>query len=281
MGFIKWECEWAAPLLKWNDNGHGKVIGRLALAHGKESLFSRVLTGFFRPQMHPPFLDWRFQSCCAKMDAMKFRESDRVEFGAMERKEIPEIPMDALREALVNSLCHRDYRSLKGNEIAIFEDRVEIYNPGDFPDGFQPEDFIKGKERSILRNPLIAETLFKSKEIERWGSGLKRISDECHEHDVRVEFKILKSGFLVVFDRPFLGDMGTPQKTPQIEISNLEGKVLRAIAGNAKISRVQLASMLRMSPETVKEYLEKLKRKRFLKRHGSPRTGRWEILVRL
>lgn len=57
------------------------------------------------------------------------------------RKEIPEIPLRAVTEALVNSLCHRDYANLKGNEIAVFKDRIEIYNPGQFPEGFDPEDF--------------------------------------------------------------------------------------------------------------------------------------------
>jgi ATP-dependent DNA helicase RecG len=44
--------------------------------------------------------------------------------------------------------------------------------------------------------------LFKSKEIEKWGSGLKRIYDECLEHGVKIEFEILKTGFVAVFYRP-------------------------------------------------------------------------------
>ena len=48
----------------------------------------------------------------------------RVEFGKLEREEIPEVPIGAMREALVNSLCHRDYGNPKGNEIAIFKDRI-------------------------------------------------------------------------------------------------------------------------------------------------------------
>ena len=79
--------------------------------------------------------------------------------------------------------------------------RIEIYNPGDFPEGVRIEDYLQGEERSILRNPTVANTLFLSKDIERWGSGLKRIYDECKQNKVKVEFKILKTGFLVVFYR--------------------------------------------------------------------------------
>ncbi|MFZ3167233.1 MAG: ATP-binding protein [Candidatus Methanoperedens sp.] len=125
----------------------------------------------------------------------------RAKFVGRERVEIPEVPVRAITEAIVNSLCHRDYNNPKGNEIAIFKDRIEIYNPGQFPEEYSPFDFIKGEERSILRNPLIAHTLYLSKEIERWGSGIRRIYEECEKQNVKVEFKKLKSGFVVVFYR--------------------------------------------------------------------------------
>ena len=50
--------------------------------------------------------------------------------GSLERVEIPEIPLEAIREALINSLIHRDFKNPKSNEIAIYKDRVEIFNPG-------------------------------------------------------------------------------------------------------------------------------------------------------
>jgi ATP-dependent DNA helicase RecG len=50
----------------------------------------------------------------------------RVEFGKLRRNEVPEVPLEAVREALVNSLCHRDYAAPESNNIAIFKDRIEI-----------------------------------------------------------------------------------------------------------------------------------------------------------
>ena len=91
--------------------------------------------------------------------------------GSVERVEIPEIPLEAIREAIINSLIHRDFKNPKSNEVAIYKDRVEIFNPGEFPEGYKPEDFIDGKEGSMPRNPLIANTLYLSKDIEKWGSG--------------------------------------------------------------------------------------------------------------
>ncbi|MDD2702830.1 MAG: ATP-binding protein [Candidatus Omnitrophica bacterium] len=88
----------------------------------------------------------------------------RVDLSKSRRREIT---VRAFSEAVGNSLCHRDYTDPKGNEAAIFKDRVEIYNPGTFPVELSPDDFIKGEGCSILRNPLIAETMYMSADIEK------------------------------------------------------------------------------------------------------------------
>jgi ATP-dependent DNA helicase RecG len=78
---------------------------------------------------------------------------------------------------------------------------VEIYNPGTFPEGLTPQDFIKNTERSVKRNPLLAQLMYYVKDIESFGTGLKRITDACEEANVKVEFQMLKKGFAVVFYR--------------------------------------------------------------------------------
>jgi ATP-dependent DNA helicase RecG len=124
--------------------------------------------------------------------------------GSIQRQEIPEVPIEAIREALLNSYAHRDYRVSQTNEIAVFKDRIEIYNPGTFPDGFTPEDYIEGKARAMRRNTLLAMTMYYSKDIENFGTGLKMIADECDVAGVRYEFKRDHVGFTVVFYRPDL-----------------------------------------------------------------------------
>ena len=57
----------------------------------------------------------------------------------------------AIKESIVNSLCHRDFSNPKSNEVAIFKNRIQIFNPGRFPEDYTPEDFIRGEECSILR----------------------------------------------------------------------------------------------------------------------------------
>ena len=73
----------------------------------------------------------------------------RVEFtGELQRTEIPEIPVDAIREALLNSFCHKDYASGQSNEVAIYKDREEIYNPGPIPEGIETQDYIDKSKSS-------------------------------------------------------------------------------------------------------------------------------------
>jgi len=70
----------------------------------------------------------------------------------------------------------------------------------------------------------------------------------------------------------------TPQVTPPVVLTGLESKILEKIAGNPRISRRQIAEALKIRPDTVKEYLEKLKKKHVLSRKGKTRRGYWEVL---
>lgn len=68
------------------------------------------------------------------------------------RIEVPEIPVEALREIIVNSFAHADYRGISENEIDITPTQVEIYNPGEFPQDLTPEMFADNRIKSMPRN---------------------------------------------------------------------------------------------------------------------------------
>ena len=126
----------------------------------------------------------------------------RVEFdGSLERKEIPEIPVSAVREAMINAFAHRDIGSMQAVDLSVYKSYIEIYSPGTFPDKFKPEQFIEEALKPIRRNPLITRTLYYSKDMETFATGLKRIHDECAEAGVKVEFRDDTDGFTVRFYR--------------------------------------------------------------------------------
>ena len=186
----------------------GKLKNAAAVWFCGESLLELQMAIFATPERFT-FLDinrsggniMRMMDIAEKYIGINIRY--RVEFdGSLQRNEIPEIPMDAVREAIVNSYCHRDYKSSQNNEVIIYSDRVEIYNPGTFPLGFTPQDFIDGKGSSVKRNPLLAQLMYYVKDIESFGTGIRRISNECEADGVRVAFEIRQLGFAVIFYRP-------------------------------------------------------------------------------
>ena len=101
--------------------------------------------------------------------------------GKIERDEELEIPADALREALVNAFAHRSYENRSQTiYLAIYDDRVEIKNPGKFPSDFNlARLFSPPIQHSVPRNEKIARVLYLRKSIETWGRGLTRIANEC------------------------------------------------------------------------------------------------------
>ena len=125
----------------------------------------------------------------------------KADIVGLERVETPEIPLEAVREAIINSYGHRLYNNNQCNEIDVFKDRIEIHTTGGFPQGHTPEEFFDGKKKAIRRNKRITGVLYYSKDMETFATGLKRIKDLCDEAGCRVDFRTDKDDFVVVFYR--------------------------------------------------------------------------------
>lgn len=103
----------------------------------------------------------------------------RIVPGLFEREDEPLFPLEALREALVNAFCHRDYTITGGAvSLAIYDDRLEIWSDGTLPAGLSPAD-LKRDHPSKPRNPLIAKVFYLRGIIERWGRGTQKIVELC------------------------------------------------------------------------------------------------------
>jgi ATP-dependent DNA helicase RecG len=135
-------------------------------------------------------------------DAMVFlkkhlRLSYRIE--TLRRENVLELPEDALREAVVNAVCHRDYFE-KGARVLveIYDDRVDVVNPGGACRGITPENF---GTVSITRNSIIASMLYRADYIEQMGTGIVRMKKAAKEANVAEPVFELSGFFKVTFKR--------------------------------------------------------------------------------
>jgi ATP-dependent DNA helicase RecG len=121
--------------------------------------------------------------------------------GKPEREETWEYPREALREAVVNAICHRDYQDTGNVQVRVFDDRIEIWNPGMLPAGLTVED-LKSEHRSQPRNALIAECFYSVKYVEQWGTGTNRMIRLCKEAGLPPpKFEQKAGSFIVTFTK--------------------------------------------------------------------------------
>jgi ATP-dependent DNA helicase RecG len=108
------------------------------------------------------------------------------------------VPLDALREILLNAVMHRDYSDYSGYvAIVVFDDRIEIQSHGLLPDGVTLEQ-LSGPHQSKLRNPLIAEAFHRTGAVEVWGRGTNRVMAMCEKHGAAPPVFEERQGFLIV-----------------------------------------------------------------------------------
>ena len=145
----------------------------------------------------------------------------------LRREEQLEIPVEALREALTNALCHRLMDSPSGSVgISVFDDRVEIENTGHLPNELTTET-IKLPHRSYPQNPIIADALYLTAFLESWGTGVKRIVDACKAVGLPEPEYGTDGGFVwITFTRPnSVTSLDTSLDTRQ-ELSDKQKEVL-------------------------------------------------------
>ena len=117
------------------------------------------------------------------------------------RREVTEYPYEAVREAICNAVCHRDY-FMDGStvRIMIFDDRIEVNSPGPLPPGVTVENIGR---KHVLRNKLIANYLYDIYYIEKWGTGITKMRRLMQEHGLAEPvFEELGSFFAVTFYGP-------------------------------------------------------------------------------
>ena len=192
--------------------------------------------------------------------AMKwFRDRLSTEFsftGKPQREVHWEYPLNAIREAIVNTLCHRDYTSAAHSQVRLYDDRLEIWNSGTLPPPLTPESLLEEHD-SIPRNRKIAEAFFYMGLIERWGSGTTRIAAELQKANLPPPKFESKSGrFQVTFYKNLADD---PLK--DIKLSESQLIAIQHVKDHGSISNAEYQKLTKLSNRTASRELSDLKLK--------------------
>ncbi|MCI7556883.1 MAG: HTH domain-containing protein [Bacteroidales bacterium] len=212
------------------------------------------------------------------------------------REEHLDIPAEALREALLNALCHRWYEHYNMTiGLAIYDDRIEIENPGMVPPQMDMEH-IEQAHYSSPHNPRMANVLYQTGYIENWGSGIQRIIATCQKYDVALPTWQQMPGNVVVvtfarntaqtgqnIQEDVIDVNGTKNgtkggtKDTAIQLTERQHVIVNLLEDDGTITIPDLARKIRLSVRTVKRELETLQTLGVLHREGGRKEGRWVV----
>lgn len=212
-------------------------------------------------------------------------QSVGLEISEKTLRDVPEISMEALREAIINAFCHRDWRDPDYVQVAIFKDRVEIRNPGKLYGGLTIEDLHRGNV-SRRRNLLIADLFRRVEMVEAWGRGMTLI----HTNAPAVSFREVAGLFIASFARPSFNfnDQETTEETVDKTVNKTVDKprlsareiaLCSLVTRQPQITQKELAEQLGLTERGIRYLTDKLQKQGVLVRQGGKKQGTWVLLV--
>ena len=190
------------------------------------------------------------------------------------RRDIPEYPMEAVREAIVNAVTHRDY-SISGARINVFiyDDRIEIWSPGGLPPGVTLEKLNKMESIAVPRNETIVQVLLHiGGYIERIGSGIERMVTSMKAHRLKKPiFKEWEDQFLVTLFGPGEKFMEEPKQT----LNKRQNKALDYLKHKKEITNKQYCVINHVNRATAFRDLSALVRHGHITQTGTGRNARY------
>jgi ATP-dependent DNA helicase RecG len=185
---------------------------------------------------------------------------------------VPEISETVFEELLVNALVHRDYLVSAPIRIFVLEDRIEIISPGHLPNNLTVEKIRRGN--SIIRNPILVSYVAKGLlPYHGLGSGIKRALEEWPQ----IDFTDDREGCL--FTATVYRTIAVSSGESSVKVSVKTGEqILGRLSENAQMTIPDLARILGLSTRAVEKQIAKLKKDGRLRRVGSRKAGKWEVL---
>lgn len=262
-----------------------------ALLVGWRKFGGLVQCGVFRGKTKATFIDHREYSGSvidqidSAYDYLRSKINVGLEIVGTKSVDRYEIPLDALRELVINAIVHRSYVNPRAMsvQVALFDDRLDVITPGGIPHGMSIRLIEEG--HSLSRNRALALACKYMRIIESWGSGILRIQEMLREAGL-APLRIQDNGIDVVFSiqRRARGNQGetvneTVSETVNETVSEtVKTSLLNAIRENPGIGSAALKAAVGKSRATVMRELAELKRQRLVVHRGSDKTGGYFVV---
>jgi ATP-dependent DNA helicase RecG len=191
-----------------------------------------------------------------------------ISYEGIHRRDILEYPYDALREAIINALIHRDYLGTSNIQIRVYNDRLVIMNEGKLPPEV-PVEKLKTEHLSIPRNTLLAKVFYFAGFIESWGRGTIKIVENCVKQGLPEPDFIEDSGVMKVI---FYKDKFTEEFLQKMGINERQIKAVIYVKGKGKITNSEYRELSNITDRTALRDLKELCLKGIFKKIG--KTGR-------
>lgn len=178
------------------------------------------------------------------------------EIDGIVRKDSYELPKEAIREMIVNAVCHRNYMDNSCVQVAVYDNRVEVTSPGVLYGGLTIEEAMSG--RSKIRNRAIAEVFSRMEIVESWGTGIRRIVNRAEEYGLPIpEFREIGETFRVNLYRKITKK--PIKKADRKSIRKVrEELILNYIRENGSISNKEAREVLDLAESTTKRFLKQM-----------------------
>lgn len=205
-----------------------------------------------------------------------------ISYDGVQRVETYPVPEEALREAILNAVAHKDYSSGFPIQISVYADKLWIWNPGHLPLDWTVARLTE-KHSSKPFNPDIANAFFRAGEIESWGRGVERILTACQEAKCPApEIDYTPGDFWFKF--PFRSDYvaatttePSSLKTPVKRPVKTPVKILQLLKEKPDLSLAELAVLIGKSVSAIERASAKLVKAGELRRIGPDKGGHWEV----
>ena len=177
-----------------------------------------------------------------------------ISYEGIHRIENYEYPKDAVREALLNALAHKDYSGAAPVQISVYDEKILFWNEGQLPENWTVE-MLKQKHPSKPFNPLIANAFFRSGYIEAWGRGTLKMMTLCKEAGLpEPEYRYDAGGYWVVFRK----DIYTEQYLKNLGLNERQIKAVMYVKRNGKITNKVYQQINNISKRTATNELKSL-----------------------